>query len=547
MKERILHILEVQDSSKSQFQFLFKGKRNIHFPFGMILSLLINIASLCLSVTLISELIYHSKPTVNYAKFHSSMTRNMTLNTKELLFTIAIRDNNYNLINDPSIGQIIATYEKTTTINGNINIEIINLDFMNCSNVYPLFDKLGVSDRFNSTGLINYNCYNYSEPIIIGGKYGTEFYGNLAFYIAKCRNGSESNIKCKSEEEIDSIIQKGWLQITYVSSYVDFNNYSYPIQYVTEDTYIMFDVTMNKKMYIYFSPLEIHSENNIIFSNKNKKISSKHDVTTTDIISVLDNGIISSIMVCPSFTVEKYYRRYIKIQEIGASIGGFYSGLNIFIILISSFHKKKYTEMKIINELFAFGNEQIIKENHSLFKINPVVKFENIINNENNEFNKSIFNTTKEVMFGKKKIINFNLINKFKRNSNTFIDKKFNKMIYYKIDLGFKNSFKLMLCCFREGIKENYKEYNFVKKELLKYIDYTEVSKYFMDVERIKKILNEFKIADNWVSEKKLIAIDLHENKTECSKIINSTVIANSNIFLAGENKNNEFSGNLKK
>ena len=62
----------------------------------------------------------------------------------------------------------------------------------------------------------------------------------------------------------------------------------------------------------------------------------------------------------------------------------------------------------------------------------------------------------------------------------------------------------------------------------------------------IKKILNEFKIADNWVSEKKLIAIDLHENKTECSKIINSTVIANSNIFLAGENKNNEFSGNLK-
>ena len=53
--------------------------------------------------------------------------------------------------------------------------------------------------------------------------------------------------------------------------------------------------------------------------------------------------------------------------------------------------------MKIINELFGFGNEQIIKENNSLFKINPVVKFENIINNENNEFNKSIFNTTKEV------------------------------------------------------------------------------------------------------------------------------------------------------
>ena len=161
LKEKIYQFLEIQDSSKSQFQFLFQGKRDIHFLFGMILSLLLNIASICLSVSLILELMYHSKPTVNYAKFLSSVTKNMTLNTKELLFTIAIRDQNYNLINDPSIGQIIASYEKTTTINGEFNFEIINLDFMNCSNVYHLFNELGVSDRFNSTGLLNYNCYNY--------------------------------------------------------------------------------------------------------------------------------------------------------------------------------------------------------------------------------------------------------------------------------------------------------------------------------------------------------------------------------------------------
>ena len=71
--------------------------------------------------------------------------------------------------------------------------------------------------------------------------------------------------------------------------------------------------------------MEIYSENNIIFSNEKKEMSTKHDVTTTDIISVLENGIVSSIMVCPSFSVDKYYRRYIKIQEIGASIGGLYS------------------------------------------------------------------------------------------------------------------------------------------------------------------------------------------------------------------------------
>ena len=181
MKDRLIRLLEIQDSFKSPFQFLFHGKRNIHFPLGMLLSLLINFASICLSVTLILQLIFHSQPNVNYAKFTTSMSSNMTLNTKELLFTIAIRDKNYNLINDPSIGSIIATYERVVSKDGNVSLEIINLDFMNCSKVYHLFEEFGVGDKFNSTGLINYYCYNYSEPIIIGGKNGSEFYGNLAF------------------------------------------------------------------------------------------------------------------------------------------------------------------------------------------------------------------------------------------------------------------------------------------------------------------------------------------------------------------------------
>ena len=546
MKEKLFELLEAQDTSKSPFQFLFHGKRNIHFPFGMILSLLINFASFCLSITLLFELLNHSKPSVNYAKFQSSMTRNMTLNTKELLFTIAFRDNNYNIIKDPSIASIIATYERTVSVNGNLKIDIMDLDFMNCSNIFPFFKEFGVDDRFNSTGLINYNCYNYSEPIIIGGKYGTEFYANLAFYIAKCRNSSDSNIICKSEEEIDSLIQKGWLQITYVSSYIDFNNYSYPIQYVTEDTYIMFDVLMNKKMYIYFSPLEIHSENNIIFSNEKKEISTKHDITTSDIISVLEDGIVSSIMVCPSFNIDKYYRRYIKIQEIGASIGGLYSGLTIISVILSSYHKYRYTEMKIINEIFTFGSETIIKDKYSLFKIQPLLKCNKNINNINN--NENCFNENNNKVIKPKNFI-FHLPIKLNSNQVTFMDKKpkFNKVYYYKVDIGFCNSIRLMFCCCKSQTKINYKEYLFVFKELLKYIDYIEVSKFFMDVEKIKSILKSNNISDEWISQNKLVGLNVSNNDLkDVSKMVNSTVLLNNNMFFAGDNKTSDLLDILK-
>ena len=47
-----------------------------------------------------------------------------------------------------------AKYEKTISINGIIkNMIYLDLTLMNCSNIYPLFKKFGVDDRFNSTGI----------------------------------------------------------------------------------------------------------------------------------------------------------------------------------------------------------------------------------------------------------------------------------------------------------------------------------------------------------------------------------------------------------
>ena len=161
------------------------------------------------------------------------------------------------------------------------------------------------------------------------------------------------------------------------------------IQYITDDSYMNLDINMNKQQYIYFSSLEINSEKDIIFSNKISEGSTKHDYTFSDIVSVLDDGIISSVMVCPSFNIDKYYRRYIKIQEIGASIGGFYSVLNIISIIISSNSKFRFTEMTIINELFAFGSEKIIKNKNSFFKPQPILNlnsyFEKVETKKNNK------------------------------------------------------------------------------------------------------------------------------------------------------------------
>ena len=537
MKDKLLHILEFQDTFKTPFNFLFNGKKNIHFPIGIISSLIINVTTFCFSITLILQLINHSEPSVNYAKITSSMSPNITLNTKELLFTIAIRDKYYNLINDPRYASLIATYEKTYSENGNYTVESINLEFMNCSNVYHLFKELEVSNRFDSTGLINYNCYNYSQPIIIGGKYGTDFYANLKFYVMKCRNSTNSKIICKSEEEINEVIQNGWLQITFVSSYIDITNYSNPIQYITEDTYFNLDVSMNKQMYIYFSLLEIYSKNNIILWGEKKETATKYDFSSSDIISILEDGIISSIMVCPSFNIDKYYRKYIKVQEIGASIGGLYNSLKMILIILFSYHRFRYIEMNIMNELFYFAGENFMKKKSSIFKC-ECFNYSNIrlntINNKNYIYKKNINSSKIKEIFNERKNINSPKNN----NGQSSVSIKFtntNKINLYKIDLGFINSLKLLFYCCNKEIKKNFKDYILIKNELLKYIDYIQVSKYLMDIEKIKGYFKKNNLKyNNWKSEKKLLLLN-NNNKIPIKKIDKSNLI-NSKLFYGGNN-----------
>ena len=551
MKEKLITFLEIQDSSKSPFQFIFKGKRNIYFPFGMFLSLLINISTICLSTILLFELIYHSKPVVSFAKFQSQLTKNMTLNTKELIFTITFRDKYHNLINDPSIAYIEANYVKTIANNGIINSYNFKLTSMNCSNIYPIFKNFGLDDKFNSTGILYYNCYNFSEPIIIGGKYGTDFYGNIEFSIRKCRNSSDSNIKCKSEEEINSILEKSWLQMTYISSFIDFNNYSNPIQYITEDIYFNIDINLNKQIYIYFSSLEIYSENNIIFSNKKNDSSTKQDITVRDIVSVLDNGEISLILICPSFNIDKYYRKYVKIQEIGASISGFYSGLNLLAFILSLYHQRRFTEMKIINELFIFGCEKLLNQNENLFKLKKLKNLSlNKINNINYIHQSSLM-ISRQLKIESKIIKNSKVFDPSSITIPFYYNdiQKFNKFHYYKIDLNFINTLKLLFCSWRKNSNINFNDYKYIMKELLKYIDYIEVSKLLMDVEKIKGILQCQDTEIKWKTGKKLFMLYSDETKKTKEKnnnIIESSIV-NSNFCLGRVNKTNDILNILKK
>ena len=479
----IIKFLKFQDIFESTFRYFFNKKRTQHTILTVLLSFAINTFVIIVFIIELYELLEHTNPDVNYAKMRNTIAPNLTLNTKELLFSIGIRDKNYNFVNDPSIATIKATYEIVISDKGKLNQTIKTLPFMNCTNIRNIYEKEGIAKYFESNSVEQYSCFNYTSPIIIGGKYATSFYGNLAFYIIKCRN--ETNINCKTEEEINDSLQNGWLQIVYMTSYVDYYNYTHPIQYITKGPYAKLDVLMNKLTYIYFSQIKTETDNGWIFSSLSNIYSTEVDYTDNDINQVKNDGIIASVYVCPSVSLELFYRKYKKIQQIAASIGGIFSSLTIFSSVVINFFSTYLFDVTFSNSIFNFCFENPFKSTFIFQRIHPndLEKFS--LDSRKIEQNNVTDNS-------KTKIKMIKQVNTFKLDYFSSNFKKLGKMktkIIYEMKLSLKHLFRLVFDAFTLKGKTLKKEYEIIKKQVMIYADFINIGKTVIDVEKMQKVL----------------------------------------------------------
>ena len=101
--------------------------------------------------------------------------------------------------------------------------------------------------------------------------------------------------------------------------------------------------------------MDFSSNDNLIFDKFfKKKTIIKLDETKNDIIYHNDNKFLSTIYICSSMNKEKIQRRYIKIQEVGASIYGIFMVQCIIVYIILYVPQLKIMDIDILNVLFDY-------------------------------------------------------------------------------------------------------------------------------------------------------------------------------------------------
>jgi hypothetical protein len=165
----------------------------------------------------------------------------------------------------------------------------------------------------------------------------------LDIFVEKCDNKT-SLVTCQSKETIDKATADLIISPTIIESFTDSTDFENPGKIVTYLSGLPISSTMYKRHYIYYDRVKFNSDSGYIFE----------DIQSTEYLSFqrlyTDINFAGASLRPNSFgeitfqfnKIQKIFnRRYLKVQEVLASVGGFLNALYIIANLINFFIARK--------------------------------------------------------------------------------------------------------------------------------------------------------------------------------------------------------------
>ena len=203
--------------------------------------------------------------------------------------------------------------------------------------------------------------YNYNLTFAGGFKYERMSYIRIKVY--PCRNSTENNFTCKSQEIIDHYFTSGYFSILLKDIGLNPSNYSYPTIPTLQDLYTTVDRRLYKNYILNFGLTQVHTDIGLINEQikKDKHIQYRKEIQTSsfrDEALYLNGNDIILVQIRLDDTILIQKRTYTKLSEILSRIGGYMQVMYTAFFLIGISINKIDCQLKIINSIFNFNLEQ---------------------------------------------------------------------------------------------------------------------------------------------------------------------------------------------
>lgn len=246
------------------------------------------------------------------------------LNKDTFFFAFALQNSSNNFL--AFIDEQIYTIDAKLRIKESNNFTIKSIQIGECdSSDYPTNPDL--NQYFMSNSLKGYYCIKNWTELEMVGYWDSVFFKELQFYVRPCRNVTGGTI-CKDQKYIDDAFKDGYFGSFLSSGVVDPGNYENPIQYSPMNFY----ARISLKTYVFIEMSMQHNEIQTDSGSLLEDISIQKGISkTTERQSVMldPQDMVFELLIRLDRIKKVFTRKYDKIQDVLANVGGVYNFLMV--------------------------------------------------------------------------------------------------------------------------------------------------------------------------------------------------------------------------
>lgn len=319
------------------------SSRKLHTIAGGITSILLAIICTTLALVLGSDFYLRKVETVTSSEKINDST---TLYLNDLPLLMAFFSNGF-IIDDPF--EVVDLNVKKMTINGSVSIEYFNKFDICTPNKYKLYQQ-AVEALINSSPF-KLICYNSENSEYVKNSLGENDSITYFFEITKC---NPSLRKC--HPNLDNILKGFNSVIYYVNDYLNPTDFASPLRSYIESISQLLIKGYTKSHYLKTARFTFSSDDGWLLENITTHdylsiFSLTGDINTTIISRYNNKEILYSLALQTTKVTKTTVRRYMKITDVFAKIGGLVTILYYaFKAIISIYSSFKYTYL--IRDLF---------------------------------------------------------------------------------------------------------------------------------------------------------------------------------------------------
>lgn len=368
---------------------------------GAFSTFLVLISIIVISILFGQEIYKREKPSLSSIK---KLKLDSSISISDLSIYFGITTNDGMLIENPQDYIHIKTSYVNSDVGGS---DSSSFNIINCSNHEALNEH--INENYNKSNLL---CFTYNNEIQINNDLFSENSKSLQFSIfSNICNTNDIDISnydrnCTSSSSVPYSLNKLKFLLYYNSSYLNSDSYNNPIFNVTEHYSVPLSSVLKKNMKVDFSKNTLTSDNGWIIEDKytyNLVQLDNIDTQYSQFTQITDNTTYSKneeelliIQISSTNLITKFTRRYLKIQDLFAQIGGIATvAIALFQFLFYHYLRFGYIRSMyfILNEDnndFSFHKDNnnrnyrdSSKNNHNNSNVNGNFNKNIIANNEN--------------------------------------------------------------------------------------------------------------------------------------------------------------------